>query len=255
MCRLFGLIANKEVDIHFSMIEAKNNFKSQAINNPDGYGIGWFEKGKTKIFKEGLSAFESEGFDHLAKYINSNIIIAHVRYASIQSTKGKKLNAHPFIYKNWMFAHNGTINTNRIKSLLKNPFASNLTSDNIDSEIYFRFVLQKVEEDGDLNYGIKDAVSEVIKDSKGANFLISNGDTLIAGRFGNPLFFLTRDQNSPFHFSSKETLALFESKRLSNEKAMIIATEKLTSYENWAEIIDNSFLMIDKNLKVIESLL
>ncbi|MCX8106742.1 MAG: class II glutamine amidotransferase [Ignavibacterium album] len=251
MCRLFGLIANKEVDIKFSMREAKNNFKQQAKYNPDGYGIGWFENNKVRISKEGISAFESTKFENLALDVKSQIIIAHIRRASKQSTKGKKNNAHPFVFDNWMFAHNGTINGNRIKGLLNESFASNLTSDNIDSEIYFRFILQKVDETGDLIKGIIEAVREVIIDASGANFLMSNGEKLIVGKFGRELYLFERIPNSIFSIKSKETLALYESKRLSQEKAIIISTEELTDDENWIKIEDNSLLVIDKNLKSI----
>lgn len=55
MCRLFGIIANREVDIEFSFHRADKPFKSFSENNPDGWGIGYYSKeGKPEVFKQGL---------------------------------------------------------------------------------------------------------------------------------------------------------------------------------------------------------
>lgn len=82
MCRLLGLIANKEVDVRFSMLEAPENFKKLGERNPHGWGMGWYEDGEPKIEKYGECAFCSKRFDELAKEVKSRIIIAHIRSAS-----------------------------------------------------------------------------------------------------------------------------------------------------------------------------
>ncbi len=57
MCRLIGVIANKPVDLEFSL----ERFKNFAKWNPDGWGIGWYEeKGTAKVFKQRLSAVAEE---------------------------------------------------------------------------------------------------------------------------------------------------------------------------------------------------
>jgi len=252
MCRLFGLIANKEVDVKFSMLEASNNFKKQAKRNPDGWGIGWYVDGKAEIFKRGEDAFCSDKFDYKVKGVRSKIVIAHVRYASSGSSNSD-INAHPFIYNNWIFAHNGTVNKDRICKFLKEPFDQNFTSEPIDSEIYFRFILQCIEEEADILTGIKKAVKEIIDDSKGANFILSDGEQLYCFRHGRDLFFLVRDPScGPVYETSKETQMLIESKRIANEKAVIVATEKITSRENWKEIKENSLIICKENLEIQE---
>jgi len=47
MCRLLGLVANKPVDIEFSL----QRFKKFAKNNPDGWGIGWYENNSPMSFQ------------------------------------------------------------------------------------------------------------------------------------------------------------------------------------------------------------
>jgi len=38
MCRLFGLTANKPVDVEFSLLEADKPFRNLGEKNPDGWG-------------------------------------------------------------------------------------------------------------------------------------------------------------------------------------------------------------------------
>ncbi|MEN3013449.1 MAG: class II glutamine amidotransferase [Endomicrobiia bacterium] len=249
MCRLFGLIANKEVDVKFSMFEAENNFKSKAKGNPDGWGVGWYENAEAKVEKYPESAFLSSKFDEVVKELKSKIIVAHVRLAS-NGRPAVKENSHPFVYKNWIFAHNGTINKQRIKELLNAPYNLNFTSEPIDSEVYFRYILQCVEEESDFFKGLKKALLEVTKDDDGANFVMSDGKKLYAFCWKYSLWYLERNPQLPFHAKSKQTLALIESKRLAKEKAVLVASEKVTTDENWLQLQDGEFLKVNESLEV-----
>ncbi|MEN9979516.1 MAG: class II glutamine amidotransferase [candidate division WOR-3 bacterium] len=250
MCRLFGLMANKEVDVKFSMLEAENKFKVQAGYNPDGWGVGYYDReNNPRIEKYGKCALKDERFDKFVKEIKSKIFIAHVRLASSGSRSSDK-NAHPFQYKNWLFAHNGTINKERIRKLLAEPYNQNFTSEPIDSEVYFRFIIQNIEKNIEAIEGILAAVKMVMQDAAGANFLLSNGEELYAFKYGRPLYFLERKPSAPLHYISKETHALIESKRLAGEKAVLIATEKITERENWREFKDGDLLIVNKNLEL-----
>ena len=82
MCRLFGLIANKPVNIYFSLFQARKSFEKLSEANPNGWGLGWYdEKGTTEIYKEPIPLHSSKKAEKIAKNIYSKIIIAHVRYA------------------------------------------------------------------------------------------------------------------------------------------------------------------------------
>jgi glutamine amidotransferase len=43
MCRLFGLYANKAVNVQFSFYEAKESIEKLSLKNPDGWGIAWHD--------------------------------------------------------------------------------------------------------------------------------------------------------------------------------------------------------------------
>lgn len=247
MCRLFGLIANGDVDITFSMLEAGNRFKHLARNNPDGWGLGWYRHGEARIYKKEGNALNSDEFDSKVKEINSKIVIAHVRRAS--SGCSRRENSHPFGYKNWIFAHNGTVNKKTLLDLLDPPFNQHFTSDPIDSEIYFRLIMQYIQRKNNPVKGIIEAVEKAIGDDAGANFVLSDGESLYGFRKGRSLFCLDRGSDIPLEARSAETNALIESKRCAREKAFLICSEKLTD-EDWQEVGEGELIVVDKNLKV-----
>lgn len=132
MCRLLGLIANRPVDMFFSL----ERFKESAQNNPDGWGIGWYSAGKPLVFKQGLSAVDEDSdLPKLSRSVQSKIILSHVRYGTVGS-KGDNRNAHPFVYNNWLFAHNGGVNRNHLLAQLGDDYRSEIKGET-DSEVYF----------------------------------------------------------------------------------------------------------------------
>jgi len=56
MCRLLGIVANKPVDVEFSLWR----FKEFSTYNPDGWDIGWYENNSPTVFKQGISAKDKE---------------------------------------------------------------------------------------------------------------------------------------------------------------------------------------------------
>ena len=192
MCRLFGLIANKDVDVEFSFLRADKPFRELSKNNPHGWGIGYYKNHKVTIHKEPINAFNSETFFPKAKEVKSRIIISHVRF----STQGNRTlgNTHPFSYEKWIFAHNGTA---RIRH---NPqFRLNFYHPvgETDSEYAFCYILDRIRELGAekqndltaLHRVIEQAANEIGQHGK-FNFLLSNGEYLFAYANRASLYYL-----------------------------------------------------------------
>ncbi len=254
MCRLLGLIANKPVDLKFSLMK----FRELSADNPDGWGIGWYEKNSPQVFKQGISAQEKESqLPHKSKYVKSNIIIAHVRKGT--GAKPSIRNSHPFKYKNWLFAHNGSVDREDLLALLKAKYMKSLEGET-DSEVYFYWILQCIEESKDIINGIRKSL-EIIKSQgyTGLNFLLSDGKCLYAFRYASccknyySLYKLKRapSRNGPFEFESQETKALLYSKLLKGEKAVLVCSERLTD-EKWEEIDFGGMLVIEPDLNMRE---
>ena len=243
MCRLLGIIANKPVDLEFSLAR----FKEKAERNPDGWGIGWYEGGEEKIFKQGVSALSPESrFQELSRSVRSKIIICHVR----KGTHGMpaERNSHPFRYGCWIFAHNGCVDRDALLLRLEERYIREISGET-DSEVYFYWILQCIEERG--VHGIEEAVREAARGSGGLNFLLSDGRELYAFRYGGSLYMLRRDPScGELQHTSGETGAMLKSKLLRGEKAVLICSENLTSGESWEEVRDGNLLVVDGNLNV-----
>ncbi len=260
MCRLFGLMANKEVNIEFSFLKADLPFKKLSEKNPHGWGIGYYKNNVALIQKQSVPATQSEKFQEIAANINSRMFISHVRF----STQGKKTpeNTHPFKYNNWIFAHNGNIDIrDKLLDALNSKF-KNLIKGETDSEVYFYWLLQNIEDQNDLFNGIKESISFIQSnrgnETSGINFILINGEKLIALRkafqrtHNYSLYYLRRkpDKMEPMEFQSKETSQLIISKNLRGEEAVLVCSEPLTEEENWVELSDNQLIMVKRNLNV-----
>jgi predicted glutamine amidotransferase len=109
MCDLFVLSAGKD----YSAPKSLPLFAKQAKSNMDGWGIGYFKKYKAFVEKSADRAYLAgrvhDGFQRLARVVNSRIILCHVRLQT--SGPVDECHAHPFILEfgghNWLFAHNG----------------------------------------------------------------------------------------------------------------------------------------------------
>lgn len=257
MCRLLGVIANKSVDLEFSL----ERFKKFAIENHDGWGIGWYDENATaKVFKQGISAVDKEsGFPILSKEVRSNIIIAHVRKGTNWEPSIK--NSHPFKHKNWIFAHNGCVNKKLLLNLLNGYHRSSIIGET-DSEVYFHWILQCIEKEGDVVNGVMKAIEEIRKSSyTGLNFLLSDGKKLYAYRYSSrsedyyTLFILKRAPtiSGTLELQPKETAALIRSKSLKGERAILICSEGLTQ-EDWESVRLGSLITIDSNLNLREEI-
>lgn len=256
MCRLFGLVANKPVDVEFSLLR----FKEFSKYNPDGWGIGWYEKNSAKVFKQGISAKDNESqLPNLSKEFRSKIIIAHVRKGT--GAQPSEINSHPFQYKNWLFAHNGSVDRDFLFSLLTDGYKKELKG-KTDSEVYFYWILQCIGGDKDVIEGIKKAIEKITIRSynySGLNFLLSDGKCLYSLRYSSysedyySLWVLKREpsESRPLEFESQETKALLRSKSLKGERAVLVCSERLTK-EKWENIETGNMLIIEPDLNVKE---
>ncbi|HVO82875.1 MAG TPA: class II glutamine amidotransferase [Syntrophobacteria bacterium] len=109
MCDLFALSAAT----NYSAPEALPLFASRASKNMDGWGIGYFRKGRALVEKSAQRVYlpgrVHDSYQRLARVVSSRIIISHVRFRT--SGLVDECHAHPFTLKfcgsDWLFAHNG----------------------------------------------------------------------------------------------------------------------------------------------------
>lgn len=183
MCMLFGFTGDKSYDLS-KIISA---FLKNSTRHPHGWGIASYNNGFTLV-KEAKAAYKSNYSRITAESISSNLVIAHIRYATI----GEKsyLNTHPFIQDinntEWVLAHNGSI-----KSPILNVVSSHGDTDSEKILSYLKQELNKNINYNSLQSKVK-CVERVIKELScygKLNLLISDGEYLyIHSNYRNSLY-------------------------------------------------------------------
>lgn len=157
MCRMIGVISVKSTNLLKYLVNDECSLLVQARKGEqsDGWGIGYYKGGKVRVFKSPNPVYKEEKvFKDISTRINSKLIIAHVRKASNPRGLPKHMligveNSQPFFYKNYLFAHNGTIyipdevteTLGKYKELIKGVN---------DSEVYFAYLIKEWEAKGNI---------------------------------------------------------------------------------------------------------
>jgi glutamine amidotransferase len=157
MCDLFGMSCNAEDRAWKSLTVFANQHSDE---NPDGWGIAYYYNGKAIVKKAPEKAKTSQTFFSVIEKAKSNILIAHVRYA----TEGSRCeeNCHPFrgklFNRDWIFAHNGTI---------RNIPHHTRSIGETDSEQVFHLLLDEVEsyQRTGIIHGIFSGIQQGIKNA------------------------------------------------------------------------------------------
>lgn len=184
-------------------------------------------------------------------------MVSHVRFASSGSIRVE--NTHPWLYHNWVFAHNGTIRDKRALLELLHEKYRNLEGDT-DSEVFFHLIVQEVKELGDPIEGIMSAIEKVVNkgvDFSSFNFIASNGENLYALRYATTkpkyytLYYIERPKEGfELRKLSKETQQLIATKLAHGEKAIIIASEPMSDEQYWKLIQNKHLAIVNKSLNI-----
>lgn len=254
MCRLLGVAANTSVHLSFSLLMAPNSLLSQAQSNAHGWGIAAYRR-KWQLWKEAYPAGESPEFKKRSHEAHGKIIISHIR----RITVGRMLvkNTHPFRHGQWVLAHNGTVR--RAKQI---PIAEGChPHGDTDSERILCALLSQIHK---LRGSVKDVDPSTVKKALQTviarcvkldpvckvNLLFSDGRYFYAYRHGHPLYWLFRGPRASREVHSR-TFKVQEQKVAKNEKAVVVATEKLTK-EAWQEVPQDVLFCVDPSKLPLE---
>ncbi len=209
MCELFGISCNYPL----ALSQELNEFRlrgGQKADNPDGWGIAWWEGGKFELSKEPTPAHQSAHFAHLCGTMHSNLFISHIRKAKFPPIR-TMTNTHPFrrmcCGKEWVFAHNGMVpDIVDIELSNNNPVCRPMGE--TDSEYAFCHLLGRIAQhfhslpSADPTAWLENLamVSGLVSSLGKFNFLMSDGEHLIAYRHDR-LHYLEPSSASQFHCS------------------------------------------------------
>jgi hypothetical protein len=158
MARLFGLIGNR-ADLAGRVLELER----EALRVPPGvfsggplsWGIGFYQGGDVLLRRRPNDERTTLDVSALAKDLRSDLIVGHVRSATIGNIRTE--NTHPFRYREWLFAHTGSIDSYaQIRGRLLESIPEFLRKDirgDTDSEVLFHVVLSFLHDAGRLQDG------------------------------------------------------------------------------------------------------
>jgi len=245
MCELLGLVFNQLVRPSLSF----RGFQHRGADNPNGWGLAAFPDESAQVFKEPLHAAKSELATFLCDYqqLVSKIFIGHVRHGTVG---GQTLaNTHPFCHefrgRHFVFAHNGTLKADGLRSGLDGRCAP---VGKTDSELAMCVLLAWMARENVAFTSFAKIESQLRQwNHLGTmNVLFSEGDHFFAYHDGNGhkgLSFVRRE--APFtHITLKDEDWEVDLAKENNpeQRGYVIATNPLTD-ENWIQFEMGSLLV------------
>jgi predicted glutamine amidotransferase len=250
MCQLLGMNSAQPADMRFSFTGFAQR-GGATDHHGDGFGIGFFEDKVCRLFIDNQPAASSPVADLIKHYpIKSKNVISHIRKA----TQGDALqlqNCHPFVRelcgRHWLFAHNGDlIDYAPVPSKRYQPIGET------DSERAFCELMDAIIniEDGHgacpeaLTFATIARVAERIAEHGVFNFLLSNGKFMVVHCSTN-LYLLQRQW--PFaeaQLIDADMRMDFSQTNTAEDRIAVVATQPLTSGENWRKLEAGELLLL-----------
>jgi len=208
MCRLFAQHASPDHHPHEPLCVAHNALRMQSHKHPHGWGIGWYDTSGVQVRRGVMPAHADDAFVAAAREARSEIVVAHVRDASVGSVVEE--NTHPFVYGPWLFAHNGTVarfrKVARVRAAIEEEihpvFRAAITGETDSERCFFLFMTRLVARlpagrHPDLErvrQALAETVSTIVRIAdphadapSSLNLLVTNGQVLAVCRRGRPL--------------------------------------------------------------------
>jgi predicted glutamine amidotransferase len=256
MCRLIGIAANEATEFRIVLREAPRSLAFLSREHRDGWGIAVFnaDAGTWQLDKGIACAGEDERFHRLAVGSRGHLLVSHVRQKTIGDTS--LVNTHPFQRAGWVFAHNGTIKDIVWLRAGVSPERLAEIEGETDSELLFSWVLTRLDEAGVAAAKVSPQTDRAIAAAARAareradfgafNFLLSDGVSTYAHRFGRTMFVLEKgpaDAVVSRRQSSDGTVV--ETPWSAGRSAVLIASER-TNDEPWQTIEDGALLCMER---------
>jgi len=276
MCRLFGFRSVIQSQVHRSLVSADNALSVQSKEHPDGWGVAYYLGGAPHLIKSAASAISDRLFQRVSGVVSSETVVAHVRRAT-QGTLSP-INAHPFQYGSWIFAHNGNLaafDHHRDDLVARvRPHLRRFILGETDSEVIFFLLLGHMESRGDIHdrrYSLDDlthAVMETIDEVTSIvgpiatapdapptetflTFIVTNNRLLLGHQGGKPLFYSTYKTRCP----DREVCPSFgdaceAATRTGFVNHLVVSSEPLLGENIWLPMAPFQMVAVDERMRL-----
>lgn len=245
MCELLGMSANTPTDLCFSFTGLTQRGGNTGPHK-DGWGVAFYDGKGIRQFHDPEPSATSPVASLVQNYpIKSQTAVCHIRQANVGNIS--LVNTHPFVRelwgRYWVFAHNG-----QLKGFQPQAGRFEAVGDT-DSEMLFCDILNRIEAQLTRDSSTTDfalALSLLAKEYalQGVfNCLLSNGEWLFT-YCSTKLASITR--RAPFgaaQLKDADVQVDFSAVTTPNDVVSIIATEPLTSDEQWDVYSPNEWRM------------
>ncbi len=272
MCRLFGFRSVIPSMVHSSLVAADNALGVQSEHHPDGWGVAYYIDGAPHVTKSSSSALGDNLFKRVSGIVSSETVVAHVRKA----TQGNLsvLNAHPFQYGRWVFAHNGDIpEFEEVRDTLLGEVAPRLRRfvlGETDSEVIFFLFLSQLQRQGPLasNLGVeevmvalRDTVARVREvcdtpqrgHSSLLTLLTTNGTSLAATQGGKDLHWSTHKTRCPDRDHCPSLAPECEAPTKTGfVNHLLLSSEPLSGENVWQPMQPGEVIGVDWRMRIVQ---
>lgn len=276
MCRLFGFRSVIRSQVHRSLVSADNALQVQSSQHPDGWGVVYYVGGAPHLVRNAASALSDRLFARVSGVAASETVLAHIRRA----TQGEltMVNAHPFQYGRWTFAHNGNLaDFDRHRGTLLAmipPEMRRFILGDTDSEVLFFLLLAQMERRAPIHAAeydldllvdavraVVDAVTEVCgpieTDPAGApsrtylTFVVTDGRAMVAHQGGKPLFYSTYKHRCPERDSCPSWGEACEALPAAGYvNHFIVSSEPLQGENVWHSLAPHEVAAVDAGMRI-----
>lgn len=200
MSLLFGYMANDPGLLRSALLPCADLVRASEC--PDGWGVGFFQGGEILLQRHPKPHPEGVDFYTRLRELRTDNVVGHVRSATVGGQKNE--NTHPYRFRSWLFAHNGTIQRfreveKRIVETIPEFLLRNIRGQT-DSETVFHLFLAFLHDSGKLDdqtiqpkvaaTALRSTVAfldRLIGEPTDFNVVLTNGRLMLAARRGRPM--------------------------------------------------------------------
>lgn len=274
MCRLLGFRSVLNSQVHRSLVSADNALSVQSAAHPDGWGVAYYRAGFPHVLRSATSAIGDNIFAQVSGVVASQTVLAHVRRA----TQGNlsMLNAHPFQFGPWVFAHNGNLgdfpaHRDTLRARVP-PTLRRYILGETDSELLFHLLLGHMERRAPLDDreypivelmgAIRETVDEVCEvvgpiDAHATaqhgtfvSFIITNGRAMLGHQGGKPLYWSTWKHSCPERAQCPHAAAECEAPTGTGfVNHLLLSSEPLQGENAWNAMVPGEIAGVDGRMR------
>ncbi len=149
MSRLFATAVNDGSLLTHALYDYRHLLRISEVESPYGWGIGYYNHHEVLI-KRRPNHQGALDFFHAMEHLKASVVIGHVRKRTVGHISPE--NTHPFRFRNWLFAHHGTIDRfDAIRTWILNSipgFLKRSMRGDTDSEHLFHLYMAFLFDDG-----------------------------------------------------------------------------------------------------------